>query len=77
MCRIRTYDAYFKSESYRPKYGDRHARVVTITAGDLRLNNLKKTTEEVYRELKEAGADASVLNRYWFTVLADDTDPAQ
>ena len=77
MRRIRTYDAYFKSESYRTRYGDRRIRVVTITSGNLRLKNLKKATEEVYQQIKEAGGDASVVNRFWFTLLADEMDPAQ
>jgi hypothetical protein len=75
--RIRTYDAYFKSESYRTRYGDRRARVVTVTAGDLRLKNLKQATEEVYRAMREAGEDASAQNRFWFTVFADDMDSAK
>ncbi|MFZ4850895.1 MAG: replication-relaxation family protein, partial [Caldilinea sp.] len=77
MRRIRTYDAYFKSESYRTRYGDRRARVVTITAGDLRLKNLKKATEEVYRALRETGEDAGAQNRFWFTVFGDDIEPGK
>lgn len=77
MRKIRTYDAYLKSESYRARYGDRRIRVVTITAGDIRLKNLKKATEEVYREIRESGGDASALNRYWFTVIPEEMEPAQ
>lgn len=77
MRKIRTYDAFLKSESYRAKYGDRRIRVVTITAGDIRLKNLKKATEEVYQQIRESGGDASALNRYWFTVIREEIDPAQ
>ncbi len=75
MRRIRTYDAYFKSEDYRAKFGNRRARVVTVTAGELRLRNLKRATETIFQQLRENGEDVSAQNRFWFTVMADELEP--
>ena len=77
MRRIRAYVEYFRSEAYRTKYGTRRARLVTVTSSALRLHNLKKATEEVFRQLRELGEDASAQNRFWFTLLDDNPDPAQ
>jgi len=75
MRRIRTYDAYFKSESYRARYGSRRTRVVTVTSSALRLRNLKRATEVVFQQLRQTGEDDGAQNRFWFTVMADEFDP--
>ena len=75
MRRIRTYDAYFKSDDYRTKFGSRRARVVTVTSSALRLRNLKKATEAVFEQLRACGEDDSAQNRFWFTVMTDELEP--
>ena len=77
MRRIRTYDAYFKTDTYRAKYQDRRARVLTICSGKLRLENLKKATETVYTQFREVGEDTSGQGLFWFTVFAADLEPVQ
>ena len=75
--RIRTYDAYFRSEAYRTRYGSRRARVLTVTPSALRLRNLKRATEAVFQEMRQAGEDASAQNRFWFTVFEQEMDPGR
>ena len=77
MRRIRAYVEYFRSEAYRSKYGTRRARLVTVTSSTLRLQNLKKATEEVFRQLREMGEDATAQNRFWFSLIDESLEPAQ
>ena len=60
--RILAYQAYFMSEAIVTRYKTRKIRELTVTTGSTRLENLKKTTEEVGRL------------RYWF-VVADELTP--
>ena len=60
--RIRAYQEYVRSGKYAQRYGARSLRVLTVTSGERRLANLKRTTEQ-------AGGGA----RFWFTTLTRAT----
>lgn len=64
--KIRVYLAYFASECYQKRYGNRPARVLTVTTGEKRLQHLKAATEQ-------AGGD----RRFWFATLDNATDAAK
>lgn len=75
--KIRAYLEYFKSEAYQTKYEGRRARILTITSGKTRLENLKKATESVFEEMGNAGEGTCDMNRFWFTTFESALDPAQ
>ena len=56
--RIRAYREYVRSGAYTRRYGARSLRVLTVTTGEKRLSNLKRTTER-------AGGNSS----FWFSTL--------
>lgn len=58
--KIRAYVAYYKSGAYTKRYNTRSMRVLTITSGQKRLENLKKITE-----------DAGGKRAFWFTTVKD------
>lgn len=64
--KVRQYMAYFASELFKQRYGDRTAQVLTITTGPERLNHLKEATEK---------ADGG--KNFWFTTSALGTNPAK
>ena len=74
--KMRAYLAYFRSDTYRTKYEGRRARVLTVTSGRMRMDNLVKATARVFEESARAGEDTSDRNRFWFAVLGADTEPA-
>jgi hypothetical protein len=75
--KMRAYLAYFQSDAYRVRYGNRRARVLTITTGMARLEHLKKATESIFAELVKAGESSTDQNRFWFTTFDDALDPAK
>lgn len=61
--KIRVYREYFRPEGlYEQRYGTKAGRVLTVTTGERRLDNLKRITEE------QGGK-----SRYWFTTQAQAT----
>jgi hypothetical protein len=60
--KIRAYLAYFDSDAYDARFEGRRVRVLTITTGEKRLQNLKQATERV-------GGGAF----FWFTTFEDAT----
>lgn len=75
MRRIRTYEAYFRSETYHTKYKGRRARVLTITSSKTRLDNLKAATETVFEQLHNAGEGSSSQDCFWFTLFGTKANP--
>ncbi len=57
--KIKTYLEYYRSGMYERRYKTSDMRVLTVTTGEVRLDNLKRITEE-------AGGKA----RFWFTTFA-------
>lgn len=43
--KVAAYSEYLGSNEYRNRYGERNARILTITTGEKRLNHLKQATE--------------------------------
>lgn len=66
--KVRAYMAWFNSESFLMKYEGRRARVLTITTGEKRLNNLLQVTERVAGENKDL---------FWFTTFEQAMDPSK
>lgn len=66
--KIRTYDLYLSSPEFLERYEGRRARILTVTTGEKRLNNLKKVTERVAEENKAL---------FWFTTFDLALDSAQ
>lgn len=64
--KVQAYCAYVNTELYTNRYEDRPARILTITTGEKRLENLKVVTEK---------ADGGSM--FWFTTFAQALDPAQ
>jgi hypothetical protein len=64
--KVRTFVKYFETEAFHNRYGDRIARVLTVTIGDKRLAHMKETTEQ-------SGGDS----RFWFTTLDQAMNPSQ
>ena len=60
--RVQAYLAYVQSGKYRQRFSTRSLRVLTVTTGQKRLANLKKTTES-------AGGESM----FWFTTLRHAT----
>lgn len=60
--RVRAYQAYVKQEKYQERYHTRSLRILTVTTGTSRRDNLKKATEQA-----EGG------NLFWFTTLGEVT----
>lgn len=60
--KVRAYRAYFDSDVYHQRYGNRPIRVMTVTSGAKRMHNLKQVTE-----------DAGGLRLFWFTIFDDAT----
>ena len=64
--KIMAYVAYFDSKAYQDRYGGRPARVLTVTTGRVRLDNLKQATER-------AGGG----HRFYFTTFDQATVAGQ
>lgn len=64
--KVRTYTAYFASNAYTQRYGDKLIHVLTVTTGEQRLSHLKAATEQ-------AGGG----KRFWYTTFALATRPDQ
>lgn len=58
--KVRAYLAFHQSGQYRARYGAQEFRVLTVTTGPGRLENLRAITEE-----------AGGKNRFWFTTFAE------
>jgi hypothetical protein len=63
--KVQAYLAYADSEAYRRRYGERRARILTVTTSQLRLAHLKATTETT------GGG-----NQFWFTTFELATNQA-
>jgi hypothetical protein len=63
--KVAAYLEYYRSGQYQAHYGTPSLRVLTVTTGERRLQNLKAITERV-------GGKA----RFWFTTF-EDVDPAR
>lgn len=61
--KVYAYEAYMRTEEYTKRYEGRRARILTITTGEKRLENLKVATE------KAEGSDI-----FWFATMADALD---
>ncbi|MEW5960026.1 MAG: replication-relaxation family protein [Chloroflexota bacterium] len=61
--KVRAYSEYYKSGKYQLRYpaAGSSMRVLTVTTGERRLQNLKMITEKVIGPDNDSG-----LNRYWF-----------
>lgn len=75
--KVRAYLEYFKSEAYHAKYEGWRARILIITSGNMRLENLKKATESIFAEMGKASQDAGDMNRFWFTTFESALDPTR
>lgn len=75
--KFRAYLAYFKSEAYQHKYGTHRARVLTITSGAGRLQNIKQACEAVFEELANSGEDTRDQGRFWFATFDEALDPTK
>ncbi len=62
--KIRTYDAFFASDSYRQRYNTERGKLLTITTKWPRLERLFATTEQVVKQ-----------QRYWFTTHRKLSEP--
>jgi hypothetical protein len=56
--KVKAYIEYFQNGKYEERYGARQGRVLTVTTGERRLDNLKSITE-----------DAGGKKRFWFTTF--------
>lgn len=61
--KVRAYLAYHQSGQYKARYGAQEFRVLTVTTGTGRLENLRAITEE-----------AGGKNRFWFTTFEQLAD---
>ena len=61
--KVHAYEAYMRTEEYAKRYEGRRARILTITTGEKRLENLKVATE------KAEGSDI-----FWFATMTDALD---
>lgn len=66
--KFRTYEIYFNTPEFLARYEGRRARVLTVTTGEKRVNNLKQVTERVASESK---------GLFWFSTFDRALDPAQ
>lgn len=66
--KIRAYEVYFNAPEFLARYEDHRARVLTITTGERRLNNLKKVTERFAEDNR---------GLFWFSTFEQALDPAQ
>lgn len=66
--KIRAYEAWFRSEGFLTKYGGRRARVLTITTGEQRLNNLLQVTERTAEEYQDA---------FYFSTFGEALEPSK
>lgn len=64
--KVQAYEAYMRTEEYTKRYEGRRVRILTITTGEKRLENLKAATEK---------ADGSDI--FWFATMADALDPTK
>ncbi len=60
MQKVRAYNAYYQTGRYRAKYGTNSLRILTVTPSEIRLANLKSSTER-------AGGG----KMFWFTRFAE------
>lgn len=64
--KVHAYEAYMRTEEYAKRYEGRRVRILTITTGEKRLENLKAATEK---------ADGSDI--FWFTTMAHALEPTK
>jgi len=66
--KFRTYEIYFDTPEFLTRYEGRRARVLTVTTGEKRLNNLKQVAERAAPESK---------GLFWFSTFDLALDPAK
>ncbi len=66
--KVRTYALYLETQAFYARYEGRRARVLTVTTGEKRLNNLKKATERAIEESQQL---------FWFTTFECALNPTQ